>query len=722
MQKDAIKDLARSGISEAAAEAAGMYTEDSARDVYQDFRKLPCIVIPYYDPETGELMEFERDGEQLPFARIRYLKEPRVRQGFGKKAKPQRYAQPSNSGVFPYFPMGSGVDWGEVLADKRYKIVITEGEKKALAGCLAGVPTIGLGGVFNFMDSGALLPALQRIMWKGRSVYICFDSDAATNPHIMTAEARLAEILALKMGAKVHLVRLPDSSDGAKQGIDDIIQNEGMETWHYYLDTARFMGKVDVEVAKLNEEIAWVEEEGKVLDVEANLYISKDNLSSGSRYSTRHVLVANAKGDGVKKLSVSKAWLTHEHARRYATTVFDPSTLEHTIETERGQAYNLWQGWETDTGDVKPFMRLHEHVFRNVNHDDPDFALKLLAYKFQNPHLKVPMAMVLVGSQGSGKSMWAKMIRLAAGQYGVAQESVAMVSDFNGWMERALIVTMDEALPEHVSSKKGSERFKGWVSEDKMSINEKYRVSRQIKQYAFFILTGNDRRLASFSGDDRRMYVVDAGDKHEDGVQFYKPIADWMLYNNGPQKVCNFLLNYDLDGWVPPEHPPVTREKQIARIENMSPVQRLADEMKTADQNIVMLWLEQAIMSAKIAEHSNDPATAARGRETVDALSRIQVRPYYTPDELAMIFPMIAEQFYGNKRLKGTVAGDISRELRHEGIEYLMPRDEQAGFRVRGRLQNYLIIADMHDIPTSMSQNEFERQMRQFPTYAELTS
>lgn len=719
MQDDAVKDLARSGISEEAATNAGMYTEDNAKEVYPDFRKLPCVVIPYYDPETGELMEFEREGEMLPFARIRYLKPPRVRQRFGKKKKAQRYAQPNNSGVFPYFPMGTDIEWGEVLSDTRQKIVITEGEKKALAGCMAGVPTVGLGGVFNFMDSGALLPALQRIRWKGRSVYICFDSDAATNPHILTAEARLAEILALKMGAKVHLVRLPDASDGSKQGIDDIIVSEGVTAYHEALDYARFMGKLDVEVAKLNEQVAWIEEEGKVLDIAPNQYISKDNFVVGSGYSTRNVLVANAKGDGVKKLSVAKSWLTHEHARRYAKTVFDPSTTDHTIETEYGQAYNLWQGWDSEPGDVKPFLRLTDWVFRKVPKEHRDFALKLVAYKFQNPHEKVTIATVLIGRQGSGKSLWAKAVRMAAGEYGVNVESAALTEGFNGWLERAQIVVMDEAEPEHVA--RGAATFKRYITEDGLKINEKYRVAKQTKQYAMFIITANDRRIGYYDDDDRRMYVVDAGEGHPEGKPFYEPIADWLKYNGGAANIAHFFLNYELDGWRPPAFPPETREKYLARVENMTPIERLGEDMVTADQNIVMLWLQTAIESAKLAEHSQDPATAARGRETVDALMRIQVRPYYTPDELAMIFPMIAEQFYGNKRLKGTVGGEISRQLREVGREYLYCKDDNKGFKVRGRYQNYIIIADMDDIPQEMTQNEFERQMRNFPTYAELT-
>jgi hypothetical protein len=717
--KEAIDDLARSGISAAAAEDAGIYTEPNAKEIYNDFRKLECMVIPYYDPETGDLMTFKRDGEELPFCRVRYMNPPMIRQGFGKKRKPMRYAQPQNSGVFPYFPMGTLVNWGEVLSDPRQPVVITEGEKKALAGCLSGMPTIGLGGVFNFLESGALLPALRRVKWRGRKVYICFDSDASTNPLILTAEARLAELLSLKMGAKVHLVRLTDAEDGGKQGIDDIIVNYGAEAWHHMLEQAQFMGKLDVEVSKLNERIAWIEQDGKVYDLKNGIYINKNDLISGSEYSTRTVIVPNAQDKTPKKISVAKTWLTHEHARRYKSTVFDPSTEEHTLYVDGEPMYNLWKGWTPEEGDVTPFLRLHEHIFRNCPPEIGDFALKVMAYKFQNPHLRVPVAIALIGMQGSGKSMWARVMGEAAGEYGVVINSSALLSDFNGWIEKAQVVVMDEAQPEHVA--KGSEKFKGLVTEKSVLLNEKYRVARNIDIYPVFILTANDRRIGYHDGDDRRMLVVDCAGPHPDMERFYQPIADWLQYQGGALKVCNYLLNMDLKGWRPPAQPPMTQEKYLARVENMTPVQRLADTMQTADQNIVLLWLQQAVESARIAELSNDAAEAARGRETVDALMRMSVRPFYTPEELTMIFPMIAEQLHATKRLKGMTSGEISRQLRECGIRYLKCKDSERGFKVRGLDTNYLVIADLHDIPESMSQNEFERQMRNFPTLADLT-
>jgi hypothetical protein len=73
------------------------------------------------------------------------------------------------------------------------------------------------------LAQGEFLPELDAFKWKGRPVYICFDSDAAHNPQIQAAEARLATELSLRRSAVLHLVRLPNLPDGSKQGVDDYL-------------------------------------------------------------------------------------------------------------------------------------------------------------------------------------------------------------------------------------------------------------------------------------------------------------------------------------------------------------------------------------------------------------------------------------------------------------------------------------------------------------------
>ena len=103
-------------------------------------------------------------------------------------------------------------------------LVITEGEKKALAlGCRFGTKmgVIGIGGVWNWTggkdrDRRLLIEDFNRVDLRGRSAFLCFDSDVETNQQVMKAERDLAKALG-ERGAKVRIVVLPPE----RKGIDD---------------------------------------------------------------------------------------------------------------------------------------------------------------------------------------------------------------------------------------------------------------------------------------------------------------------------------------------------------------------------------------------------------------------------------------------------------------------------------------------------------------------
>ena len=306
----AAADLARSGITPEEAEAAGMLVCDNAKEeVYDDFKPQPALVIPYADPSSENPFEFTRGDERKPFCRVRYLSGERPRRGFAKK-KERRYDQPKDSGLFAYFPQTENINWPEVLDDPEVPITITEGEKKALVGCLAGVPTIGLGGVFNYATrSGDLLPELASIKWRGRSVYICFDSDAADNPNIQAAEGRLATELSVKRRADVFVARLPKLPGQDKTGLDDLYVAKGADAVLSALEAAPRMNTVDAAVLGLNASVAWVEKDGLIYEFETGEWMQKHHFIKGSKYSALKVIVPVLKGsDGTKTISVANAF------------------------------------------------------------------------------------------------------------------------------------------------------------------------------------------------------------------------------------------------------------------------------------------------------------------------------------------------------------------------------------------------------------------------------
>lgn len=144
----AIEKLAQSGIDAEEALDNGLFSVENVREEYhREFKPLPGLILPYYNKD-GSPMTFERDGQRLPFVRVRYLRVPKSFSA--KSAKRARYSQHKGSGCRAYFTRT--LDWSDVLSDPSNSLVIVEGELKALAGCLAGYPTIGLGGVRNFVS------------------------------------------------------------------------------------------------------------------------------------------------------------------------------------------------------------------------------------------------------------------------------------------------------------------------------------------------------------------------------------------------------------------------------------------------------------------------------------------------------------------------------------------------------------------------------------------
>ncbi len=310
--------------------------------------------------------------------------------------------------------------------------------------------------------------------------------------------------------------------------------------------------------------------------------------------------------------------------------------------------------------------------------------------------------------------MWAKIMRLAFSPYSAAVNSGALVSEFNGWAERNLLAVIDEAKGVHVA--KAAPELKRIISEDTIQLNEKYRVPKQVKNLTTVIMTSNERSVGAFDHDDRRMIVVDC--PKPAGPELYRSVLNW-IDKGGPKALLGELLNMDLKGWRPPERAPLSAEKYMARIENMTPVQRLAEDMRTADRNTILMWIDGAMMWAAAAEMGSNTADAARAREVIDTLSRIPIRPFYTPEELAMMFPAMVSSLYGYRK-GGTASGTISKELRDAGINYLESADDPRGFKVNGQWRQYLVIADHDEWEKPLTQNEFARMQKEWPTYGQV--
>jgi hypothetical protein len=235
--KTDLSNLDRSWISEELAGQALIRRVDAATGADLVCRKFGdnCagLIFPYVWPGEDRVREY-RLRRDVPD--IRY--EGTIRKEVGK------YLSPPGCANMIYFAPGTLPAW---LQDPDLPIVITEGEKKALALSRLSFHEIseaaecgrflalGLGGVWNFRgnigkETGpngerqnikGVIPDFGRIKWGGRRVTILFDANVKTNERVKAARRDLARHLVQECGAQVFLADLP-TRDGVN-GIDDYI-------------------------------------------------------------------------------------------------------------------------------------------------------------------------------------------------------------------------------------------------------------------------------------------------------------------------------------------------------------------------------------------------------------------------------------------------------------------------------------------------------------------
>lgn len=222
-----LAELRASGLTDETIAANGVHSESDPKVVARLLNwgvpraKLlgPVLAYPHFD----------RDGKPLDHATVK-PDNPRDR---GDKAGKVKYENPRRRPNRLYVPAAARAALLDPVAD----LFITEGCKKALAAAQHGFPCVSLPGVWNWVAPRekkdgkkvgrlALNPDLAAVAWKGRRVYVCFDSDAACNPDVARAERALAESLR-RHGADVRVVRLPADPGGAKNGLDDFLVRRG---------------------------------------------------------------------------------------------------------------------------------------------------------------------------------------------------------------------------------------------------------------------------------------------------------------------------------------------------------------------------------------------------------------------------------------------------------------------------------------------------------------
>jgi len=490
--------LRESGLSTEDARKLGLRVLTPQQTFKRGFSKTPrlALEIPYHDSK----------GKAIGFSRVRFLDAPG---GFLAAAKkPRRYSQTPDSGVHIYFPRTARWDFlfSPPTEDKPGDLLITEGEFKAACAVRFGFPTLGLGGVWSFRDKTSLfLPALEKILWKDRRVYIVYDSDVRTKEPVRLALLHLCHQL-FQRGAQPFEVML-DLSSSEKVGLDDFLVAKGPRAFAACMEAAK-----EYEISRVLQAEGWgdrfvlVGDQTAVFDRKKALFHGLNDFHQLYQDVTAPMMTPSQ--GGVLKLKASpltKAWMRWPLKLRADTLDIIPNQPAFVHQDQR-IVLNQWRGWGVPSikGPVGPWKKLLHGLF-----DDPDkerLVERWCAYQVQHPGQKITWAVLIWDTlSGTGKSFLGYIFGGIFGDGFQELKAEELYTDFNGHLHGKQFLMVEEVGKSE--KRRESAYLKTAISRQTILVNEKYMRTFRVPDRCNYYLTTNEADPVNIDSFDRRLFI-----------------------------------------------------------------------------------------------------------------------------------------------------------------------------------------------------------------------
>lgn len=579
--KDKLKS---SDLSLEDAKKLGFEIVQNPRKLEPHFYETPAFKIPYYSSK----------GKPTGFYRIRYLSG--TRKGFARATtiKDRRYDQPALELPQLYIPklLPKGASWQQLFDNPELPLVFTEGELKASCATKHGIPTLALGGVWNFKSkkNGLFrLPVFDEINFKGRTVFIIFDSDSATNPQVLYAQYKFAEEL-FNLGAIPIIINIPKEED-KKHGIDDYIVEYGIKAFKELLkDEANHMEFAFVrELMRLNTEIAVVHKPVSIIHYATGQLIDKSDaamLYANCRMMDQRLIAPKKEGgeETIKYTEVATFdhWLKWEQRGEVWAPVYEPGKEQFIIENDR-RHYNTWKGWGAapEKGDVSLWKWLLDQIFKNAAPEHRKWFEQWCAYPIQNPGVKMYTCPILFGQlKGTGKSLLGLTLMSIYGENGAEITDTQLEDDRNVFAAEKQFVLANEVTGSDKRTMVG--RLRNLITQHTVVINKKYQPDYVVRDTINYFFTSNHIDAVYMEDDERRFFVHEVlGPKlveiNARNVQAYDK---WLRSGDAAKAVFYYLLNIDTTGFDPTAPAPNTASKQAMVAASRSEVEAWAFKLK----------------------------------------------------------------------------------------------------------------------------------------------
>ena len=200
------------------------------------------------------------------------------------------------------------------------------------------------------------------------------------------------------------------------------------------------------------------------------------------------LLVQRYVSSGFPQVDSKNTLSTFTHSKD--TTLFNGVEFNPRFTTPN--VLNLWVGMtlRPQAGSWSLIKTLLLDVICGGRQSEYQYLIKYIAHALQRPWEKPGVMVILLGGQGIGKGTLSKILqKIWSATFLQVNRIKQVAGDFNGSLERAYIVFLDEAL--FAGDRSSSDALKSLVTEPTLSINEKHQPARQITSYHRFFGASN---------------------------------------------------------------------------------------------------------------------------------------------------------------------------------------------------------------------------------------
>ncbi len=545
-----IKDLRRSGISKKYLKTLGFKVLKSADCAEFLGRKTSKTLIAYKIPF------FNIEGTQTSFARLRLLEGrwhvPRP----GEKKKRQfKYNQRANTAPHLYFP--PVFPWAKYMKDGKIvlpRLVVTEGEKKAVKACLMGIPCVALAGVYNFKSKKrgiSLIKEFRLFDLSDTIVEICYDSDLNSNEFVREAMVAFSsELVSLKPKYISTVMQDGDSAHG-KTGLDDFLLD--------YDSKAAAIKAFDALPREHDERSAVLKElDSKLLfSVEQDSFFKLDTR----RFTTRRALqeqygnqpkLMNPENPNLRILPIDLWFNQRDESTTVQRVTFQPTkpSIFRERKTDIHDSFNLWTPPSIGLVKGKPnyWIELFDHLTANLTEDEKKWFLQWFAYPIQNPGTKLFTASFMYSNvQGIGKNFLVyPFFQRIYGDSFTMVNGDRLLGGFNGWMAQKQFIFADEVYMPNRADRKGMiGKLNTLITSETLDINEKFQPIMTLPNYTQLYLTSNHEEAIPIDDTDRRLLVIHPPERRL-ANEFYGKMDAWARKEASAGQLYRYLMN-DVD-------------------------------------------------------------------------------------------------------------------------------------------------------------------------------